>query len=37
VLDAPNIAYYGQNFGDGRFSFQQIDLVLQALKAQVRG
>lgn len=35
VLDAPNIAYYGQNFGEGRFSFQQIDLVLQALKAQV--
>ncbi|TFJ80898.1 hypothetical protein NSK_007764, partial [Nannochloropsis salina CCMP1776] len=34
VLDAPNIAYYGQNFGDGRFSFRQIDLVLEALKAQ---
>ena len=35
VLDAPNIAYFGQNFGEGRFSFQQIDLVLRALKAQV--
>ncbi len=35
VLDAPNIAYYGQNFGDGRFNFNQIDIVLNALKAQV--
>mmetsp|Transcript_40979 Transcript_40979/g.92228 ORF Transcript_40979/g.92228 Transcript_40979/m.92228 type:complete len:384 (+) Transcript_40979:1614-2765(+) len=33
-LDAPNIAYCRQNFDGGKFSFQQVGLVVSALKAR---
>jgi hypothetical protein len=31
-LDAPNVAYYMQNFDQGRFNFFQIQFVVNALK-----
>jgi hypothetical protein len=34
VLDAPNIAYFGQNFEKGGFRFRQIEIVLKALRAE---
>ena len=33
VIDAPNVAYYTQNHEDGRFSFGQVQIVLDALEA----
>eukprot|EP00550_Attheya_septentrionalis_P002730 CAMPEP_0198291006 /NCGR_PEP_ID=MMETSP1449-20131203/8670_1 /TAXON_ID=420275 /ORGANISM="Attheya septentrionalis, Strain CCMP2084" /LENGTH=912 /DNA_ID=CAMNT_0043989587 /DNA_START=393 /DNA_END=3131 /DNA_ORIENTATION=- len=32
IIDAPNVAYYMQNFDQGRFNFFQIQFVVNALK-----
>mmetsp|Transcript_43018 Transcript_43018/g.104137 ORF Transcript_43018/g.104137 Transcript_43018/m.104137 type:complete len:836 (+) Transcript_43018:76-2583(+) len=32
IVDGPNIAYYMQNFQDGRFSYHQIEFVVDALE-----
>jgi len=34
TVDAPNVAYNRQNFEGGRFSFQQVEMVLRALQAE---
>ena len=33
VLDGPNIAYFKQNYQQGRFTYAQIQLALEALRA----
>ena len=33
VVDAANVAYFGQNSADGKFSFRQIEQVVNKLKA----
>jgi len=32
VVDAANVAYHNQNFNSGKFSYQQIELVVEKLK-----
>lgn len=32
IVDGPNVGYHMQNFDDGRFSYHQIMLVVEALK-----
>ncbi|KAG5190587.1 hypothetical protein JKP88DRAFT_266877 [Tribonema minus] len=33
ILDGPNIAYHGQNYSQGAFSFEQVDAVVRHLEA----